>query len=546
MEKAPLNGEGESEREEHVTRPTEPGRTGGTGRQTGKERNGLLQKIKDMYRERKNGQGIPVRWKIFMYLLVFTFLILFIVWVFQICLLNVFYERTKKLELNAGAEMLRTYIDSEELETLANDYAVDNGICVRLFSVSDGVASEVLSVDVSADCIVHHLTDRTLSKFYSAAVENGGSYLEEHDSLSVSPYYGRWIQDQLVESAETGTSTVLVQVFEKDGVEYVAMLNSQMTPVRAVTRTLGLQFSWIVWLVLAAALLCSYLISRLVARPITRMNESARKLARGDYRANFAGQGYRETRELAKTLNTAAEELSKSDSLQKELIANISHDLRTPLTMIKGYSEVMRDIPGENTPENVQVIIDETTRLSELVSDLLDISKLQAGTRTLDPTRFDLTQTVCEVMLRYEKLTAKDGFCIKFFADDHVDVTADQGMILQVLYNIINNAINHAGDDKLILVRQIVSDGMVRIEVEDHGEGIAEEQLPYIWDRYYKIDRVHRMAMIGTGLGLSIVKGVLEMHHAQYGVNSKVGVGSTFWFALPVEEMHSEEEKKNM
>ena len=482
-------------------------------------------------------EGIPVRWKIFVYLLIFTLLILLIVWIFQICLLNVFYKRTKKLELSGGAAIVENYIHSEKLETLANDYAVDNGICVRIFSVQDSVASEVISVDVSADCIVHHMSNRTLSRLYAAAKENGGEYIEEQKMTQTSPYFGFWENEKLVESSEVGYSMILVKLFTDPttALEYVIMLNAQITPVKAVTRTLGLQFSWIVWLVLAAAVLCAYLISRLVARPIIRMNEAAKKLGRGDYRANFAGNGYRETRELAETLNEAAHELSKSDSLQKELIANISHDLRTPLTMIRGYSEVMRDIPGENTPENVQVIIDETTRLSELVSDLLDISKLQAGTRTLELSRFDLTQTICEVMNRYEKLTAKDGYCIQFYADRHAEVTADRSMILQVIYNIINNAINHAGEDKFIQVRQQILDGVVRIEIEDHGEGIAEDQLPYIWDRYYKIDRVHRMAMIGTGLGLSIVKGVLEMHHARYGVSSKVGVGSVFWFELPWE-----------
>ena len=202
---------------------------------------------------------------------------------------------------------------------------------------------------------------------------------------------------------------------------------------------------------------------------------------------------------------------------------------------------MIRDIPGENTPENMQVIIDEATRLSELVSDLLDISKLQAGTRALEPERFDLTQTVLETMDRYEKLTARDGYCIRFFSDRHVQICADRSMILQVIYNLINNAINHSGEDKLVLVRQTVTDHAVRITVEDHGEGIEADQLPYIWDRYYKVDRVHRIATVGTGLGLSIVKNILEMHGSAFGVESKVDQGSTFWFELPLAETEKSE-----
>jgi len=487
-----------------------------------------IQKRKTLF-----SKGISISWKIFFAMLIFTVLILLIVWIFQIHLLNPIYEKIKIDELTTGADMIEMYLGSEELESMAHDYAVDNSVCIRVFEVVDTAASEVTSIDVFGDCMIHHLTDVSLSRLYAAATENGGTHLEEREMDL--PLY--WMGGENIAKPRDRTiSTAYVRIYTQPstGREYVIMLNSKMTPMRTVTRTLGMQFTWITSLVLIAAVLVAYVISRVVARPIARMNESAKRLAKGDYQANFSGHGYRETRELAQTLNYAAGELSKADSLQKELVANISHDLRTPLTMIKGYSEMMRDIPGENTPENMQVIIGETERLSELVSDLLDISKLQAGTRSLDPEQFDLTQTVLETMDRYEKLTARDGFCIRFYSDRHVQVCADRGMILQVIYNIINNAINHCGEDKLVLVRQTVNDGAVRISVEDHGEGIAPEQLPYIWDRYYKVDRVHRIATVGTGIGLSIVKNILEMHKAEYGVESIVGQGSVFWFTLPL------------
>jgi signal transduction histidine kinase len=176
------------------------------------------------------------------------------------------------------------------------------------------------------------------------------------------------------------------------------MLNAEMTPVGAIVNMLTLQYLWIAAVLITGALGLAVIISKNISIPIERMNRAAKRLAAGNYDAGFSGAGFRETRELADSLNYASNELSKNDKLQKELIANISHDLRTPLTMIKGYSEVMRDIPGENTPENVQVVIDEATRLSELVSDLLDLSKLQAGTGRLDITRFNLTETVRSTM----------------------------------------------------------------------------------------------------------------------------------------------------
>jgi signal transduction histidine kinase len=202
--------------------------------------------------------------------------------------------------------------------------------------------------------------------------------------------------------------------------------------------------------------------------------------------------------------------------------------------MIKGYGEVMRDLPGENTPENMQVIIDETARLSELVNDLLDLSRIQAGAYEPKRTTFDLSGAVREVMQRYDTLTKHKGYHLSFHADSEAWIFADRGMLLQVIYNLINNAINYTGEDKRVSVVQTVYDNRVRISITDTGKGIAPEEMPMIWDRYYKVDKVHRMAMIGTGLGLSIVKSILEQHQAAYGVNSRLEEGSTFWFEMPL------------
>ena len=242
-----------------------------------------------------------------------------------------------------------------------------------------------------------------------------------------------------------------------------------------------------------------------------------------------------EVAELSDTLNYTATELGKTDSFQKELIANVSHDLRTPLTMIKGYAEVMRDIPGENTPENVQVIIDETERLTGLVNDMLDISKLKAGTITIQPEEYNITESIRHVLERYNKLREVEGYTIDFQYDDEVIVYADEQKMYQVLYNLVNNAINYTGPDKKVTVIQKVIDDTLRIEVKDTGDGVRQEDIPYVWDRYYKDKTAHKRAISGTGLGLSIVKNVLELHGAKYGVSSKPGQGATFWFELSLD-----------
>ena len=237
------------------------------------------------------------------------------------------------------------------------------------------------------------------------------------------------------------------------------------------------------------------------------------------------------------SLNVAAVELSKVETLRRDLIANVSHDLRTPLTMITGYAEVMRDLPGENTPENVQIIIDEATRLTTLVNDLLDLSKLQSGTVTLAPTSFSLTECIRTILHRYDKLI---DYQFDFQYDRDVEVIADELKITQVVYNLINNAVTYTGEDKKITLRQLVMEDRVRIEVSDTGEGIPEDKLQDIWERYDKVDKEHKRAQVGTGLGLSIVKTVIDLHGGTYGVQSALGQGSTFWFELPLPKEDSE------
>ena len=241
--------------------------------------------------------------------------------------------------------------------------------------------------------------------------------------------------------------------------------------------------------------------------------------------------------QLSETLNRAAQELSSLDKMQKDLVANISHDLRTPLTMISGYSEMIRDLPGEATPENMQVIIDETARLTSLVNDMLEVSRLQNGAIVLHPARFDLTEVLRETIDRYSRLREREGYDIRFegTVDEPVYVNTDRERILQVVYNLVNNAVNYAGDDRQVIIRQAVADGNVTISVIDHGIGIPEDKLPLVWERYYKVHDFHKRANMGTGLGLSIVKNILVLANARFGVQSTPGSGSRFWFTLPVD-----------
>ncbi|MBQ7909702.1 MAG: HAMP domain-containing histidine kinase [Clostridia bacterium] len=507
---------------------------------------------------RRTGVGgrISISWKLFVYLTLFTLFILLVVWIMQIGLLEYFYGQSKQKELDRADQGIIQAIreNPAELPKTVKACAADYLLCVRVFRVDGGTAHQLASAEVSDDCLIHRISDKYLTFLYNEAVAGGGLYtkrispeilyLTNPDAMAGwADEFPRQDPDDILgrlpeAGLERSTNMVHVRVISGDmGESYIIMLNSELEPLNATVETLKTQFWVIAMILLWSALFLAILISRIMAEPIKKMNRAAKLLAKGNYDADFSVGGYREAVELSKSLTHASEQLAGTDRLQKELIANISHDLRTPLTMIIGYSEVMRDLPGENTPENVQVIIDETERLAQLVNDLLDLSKIRAGSRAPKMEVFNLTELVEATMLRYEKLTEKDGYRIEYESDASVDIRADRTMLLQVIYNLINNAINYTGDDKLVRVTQKLSeDGTrVRVSVTDNGVGIAPDQIPLIWDRYYKIDKVHRRAMIGTGLGLSIVKQILEAHSTTYGVESKLGEGSTFWFEMRVE-----------
>ncbi len=484
--------------------------------------------INKHYKPRQTG----ISWRLFGTLVLFVLISLLVIWIFQIALLNDFYEQSKMDEFAANDNGIFAMLgDEEQMEESVYKYSAKTDMCIRLFKVVGSDAVELASSDVNAGCMLHHVENYGLSQLYKKAKQNNGAFTKHINK----PTGDRTMLNTVHVSIRTGAN----------GQEYILMMESELIPMNATVTTLQRQFGWIMCILIMGALIVALAISKIICVPLQKMSRSAHKLAKGDYTTEFDGGGYKEAAELADALNYAASELAKNDDLQRELVANISHDLRTPLTMIKGYGEVMRDIPGENTPENVQVIIDETERLTELVNDMLDLSKIQAGTRKPELEPINLTETVGTVLKRYEKLTEKDGYTITFDADSDVFINADRTMILQVIYNLTNNALNYTGEDKKVSIVQSVWDNKVRISVIDTGEGIAESDIPYIWDRYYKVDKVHKRAKIGTGLGLSIVKGILESHGAVYGVESRVGEGSNFWFELEMFDVVEDGIKNN-
>lgn len=485
-------------------------------------------------------EKISMKWKVFGYFLGFTAVLIAILWLLQIVYLDTFYRGIKEQELKKAADYVQEHMEEENvqemIEAVAKDYDVSILITdsrgVPLYKTEEGSSQIAFWLSNSQFFYYCEKAEEADGKL-EVVFEGGGGDTPQPRDIGEPEFKPE--KEHMFDNGKEQVKRMLgIRISENAGEEEVILLESLLTPVDATVNTLRTQLLYISAITLLLSLLLALLLSKSISKSIARINTSAKKLGKGEFDVVFDGKDYKEIAELSETLNKAAAELAKVEHLQRELIANVSHDLRTPLTMITAYSEVMRDIPGENTTENVQVVIEEAQRLTNLVNDMLDVSKLQAGAWKLEPVVYDFTAGVERVMERYAKLKEQDGYSIRFIYDEHVTVCADEPKIYQVLYNLINNAINYTGEDKKVLVRQIIQGNRVRIEVEDTGKGIPEEELENVWERYYKIDKNHKRAIAGTGLGLSIVKNILKLHQAEFGVESQEGKGSVFWFSLEI------------
>lgn len=424
---------------------------------------------------------LTLKWKIFLFLLGFCAILLAMLWLFQTVFLYDTYKFIRAEEIDQAISYVEKNVNNPQLPMILDTLIRDKEIIVTK-------THEFVPPQPPARDNRGRPTQETITKAKEFVLEDG---------------------------------TVLSLTF-----------HAIITPVDATVKTLQTQLYLITAAMILMAVVLAVILSRRISKPLENINRSAKQLAKGNYEASFCGKGFLEIKELSDTLNATAKELSKVESLRRELMANVSHDLRTPLSLIYSYAEMMHDFPGEITPEQTQVIMDETKRLASLVDDVLDISRHESGMSALNPSLFNLTAAIGSIVASTAELLRQNGYTVDFMYESEHFVWADESKITQAFYNLLVNAINYCGQDQTIIVTQSVQDNLIKIQVSDHGEGIPPEDLPYIWERYYKSNKNHKRAVMGSGLGLSIVRKILTLHGAVYGVESQVGIGSTFWFTL--------------
>lgn len=476
----------------------------------------------------------PLKHKLIVAFVVAVILLFVFLWIFDLIFLDTVYESIALRDLKNCVETVSENIASEDLNILIKHLAYHDNACVL---VCDADGNELYSQAVRTDCTIHNISAENRIAYFDKVKENDGIYKEEIELEGFNDNYEQIeFEGKVPSDAASGVkAAVYACVAEKDGAEVLILAEAVVTPEESTRVTWIAMLGIITGMLLLLAALLAAAIARYVARPIAKLTDAAKEISKGNADITISeGGGYREINELKEGLQYAANEVAELEHYRRELIANVSHDLRTPLTLIKGYAEMMRDIPDEARPENLQVVIDEASRLTNLVNEMLDLSKLQESGGGLKLKRFDAVRMLDDLVARHGKLIEHLGYKLEYEHEESAVVYADETKLMQVIYNLINNAINYCGDDKTVTIKEYTRHGNVRIEVIDKGEGIDVNVLPHIWDRYYKSEKSHRRATVGTGLGLSIVKTVMDKHPGGvYGVVTSVGEGSTFYVELP-------------
>lgn len=447
-----------------------------------------------------------IQYKTMKFLILFSIMILIILWFSQILFLKIFYEKYQINNLIKIEELLKNNIYTiEEIETIA----YENNMCIEYINKKE----QYVFNGLSNNCIL------------SKKNTNINNILNE---FIVGKENKQIIK---LKNPENNSKSIIYSIKYNNGFLF---LNTSLEDVNSTTSVLRSQLIYITLIVIILAIVISIYLSKMLNEPIVKITKEAKKLSKGNKILHFEKSNIYEIDELTKALEYANKEINKTDELRRDLLANVSHDLKTPLTMIKAYAEMTRDLSNnkEKNKENLNIIIEETDRLTLLVNDILELSKLESNYEKLEQKEFDLVPLVKNIIKKYNIIKETEHYKFKQNLPKKALVYGDSNKISQVIYNLVNNAINYTGEDLTVTIEIIEKVKTYVVNIKDTGKGIKKEDINLIWNKYYKNEKNHKRDKIGTGIGLSIVKNILDNHKLNYGVYSEINKGTTFYFEI--------------
>ena len=454
----------------------------------------------------KNRKKHSINLKTLVYLVIFSVSILLILWVFQNIFLNYFYKKYQIKNTNNVANIIYNNDYSKlDIESLAYKY----NVCIQID------------------------TNLGFYKNYNTMM-NGCELKNKYISVYKNKIMKSYSKIKAIEIIDRNLETkgILYGLKKDSSIIYIFSPIEEINTTSIILRS---QLIYIIIVVMIIAIIVSYFLSKKITGPITKITAKAKELGNGNYDLRIEESDIKEIDDLANTLNEVGMELSKTDELRRDLMANVSHDLKTPLTMIKAYAEMVKDISykdDKKRTEHLNIIIDETNRLTLLVNDILELTKEEANADFLKIEEYDLVNEIKKIIEKYEIIKETENYNFILDMPNVAIVKADKSKINQVAYNLINNAINYTGNDKIVKVNIIEEENDYLVEIADTGKGISNKDLKYIWNRYYKNEKNHKRNVVGSGVGLSIVKSILIRHNFEYGVKSKKNKGTIFYFRI--------------
>ena len=451
-----------------------------------------------------------------------------LMWIMSVLMFKPMYYASTQTELGKMMNSVIAAIDNNGLtkDTLneISDF-INAGVCIEIADANgNGI---VLFEGIGDACQLHGAKDSSSIYAMQRTIDSHEAIALRADVRDYSrDYYNIHLVDELNNrqavkgSFYNGTYTIIVSTNLSRTDSIVAIVSTQ------------LQTATIVGLVLAV--LASAVITAWFLHPMMKLSNATKEIAKGNYDVKVELNSADELGQLAHDFNLMTEEIKRSQELQRELIASISHDLRTPLTIIKGYAESIKDITGDNKEirdQQLQTIIDEADRLSGMVGSSLEYAKLKQGAYKLNIVQFDIADMCQDITDVYSHKAEEENKSIAYSGPESVYVFADAQLMERVLHNFVSNALLHTPEHTRVTIAiKIQENGKVKISVYDSGEGIKKEDIPHLFDKYYRARKGE--GGTGTGLGLAIVKSIMENHKFPYGVNSEEGLGAEFWFEI--------------
>ena len=437
--------------------------------------------------------------KLISYFLIFTVLILSTMWLFNIVFFKEIYTQ-KKRELIQNTEKEISSYSGRDLVSFLNNVASKTRLGIIIFDENGLVLYPNYLLELDKEDLE-----------FVKKNEDSVDYIKKHDDREYLVFLKRY------EMVNAKLYMKLIDNLDEDG---------------SVKKMLKEELLYISLVAIVLALALSYFLAKKLTKPIKNLSEASKFLGTKSFSVEEES-GYEEIEELKKSLESANDDLKRTMDFRENIIANVSHDFKTPLSVIKSYAEMIKDITGDNKEkreENLDTIISEADRLNTMINEMLEASKNVSALGELNLEKVSLEAISKEII---DKLnTAENRERIKLDVSGDTMVMADEKKIRSVIYNYLSNALNYSNEDEDVLVRITEEEKGVRYEVIDHGMGIKEEDIKRIWDRYYISSANHELKKYSTGLGLYIAREVLLLHKAEFGVESSYGKGSNFYFVL--------------